>query len=80
VSARSLLPLALGVLAALAAPAAASTRVELNGPVAVPHRRRRHGESRGWAKAVPDGVETVDVPHTWAWAPRRARGGRVVLA
>lgn len=56
--------LALG-LALLASPAAASTRIDLNGPWQFRIDADGGGEAAGWAKAVPDGVETVDVPHTW---------------
>src|SRR5512134_2248012 len=63
--ARSLLPFAAGVLSLLATPLAAGTRIDLNGPWQFRIDADGKGEARGWARAVPDGVETVDVPHTW---------------
>lgn len=48
-----------------AAPAAAGTRVDLNGPWQFRVDPDGSGARRGWAGAVPAPVESVDVPHTW---------------
>jgi beta-galactosidase/beta-glucuronidase len=53
------------VLAACVAPVAASTRLDLNGPWQFGVDADGGGEKAGWARALPAGVETVDVPHTW---------------
>jgi beta-galactosidase/beta-glucuronidase len=52
-------------LLAAASPAAAGTRVDLNGPWQFRIDPAGTGARQGWAKAVPSPVETVDVPHTW---------------
>ena len=53
------------LLAVLATPSQAATRVDLNGPWQFRIDADGGGEKAGWAKAVPADVETVDVPHTW---------------
>jgi hypothetical protein len=49
----------------LAAPCAAGTRLDLNGPWQFRIDPDGTGARQGWAENVPSPVETVDVPHTW---------------
>jgi hypothetical protein len=49
----------------LAAPAVAGTRIDLDGPWRFRIDPDGSGARQGWASAVPDGAETVEVPHTW---------------
>jgi beta-glucuronidase len=62
---RSFSPFAAGVLVLLATPLAAGPRIDLNGPWQFRTDADGKGEARGWARVVPDGAYTVDVPHTW---------------
>ncbi len=62
-------------LAAAARPAGASTRLDLNGPWQFRVDADGRGEAAGWAKAEPDDVETVDVPHTWGVGPHAEHEG-----
>ena len=43
----------------------ASTRISLNGEWQFRLDPQRNGESQGWAVRMPDGAESVVVPHTW---------------
>jgi beta-glucuronidase len=43
----------------------ATTKFDLNGQWMFRTDPAREGLTRGWSKAVPADVETVDVPHTW---------------
>jgi beta-glucuronidase len=58
-------PLVPALVLSCAATASAGTRVSLNGPWQFRIDQRGSGAAAGWARAVPDAVETVDVPHTW---------------
>ena len=71
---RAPFPLALLLVALASAPALAGTRVDLDGPWQF---RVDDGsaDAAGWARAVPAGVETVDVPHTWGVGPHAEHEG-----
>lgn len=45
--------------------ALASARVDLNGDWQFRTDPQKQGETQGWMKQLPDGTETVRVPHTW---------------
>ncbi len=60
------LPVTTLVALAVACPSAlAGTRIDLNGAWQFRIDPDGSGEARGWARAVPAAVETVEVPHTW---------------
>jgi beta-glucuronidase len=63
----SLFGAVLSVTAVLASTrtSAGATRVDLDGDWRFAIDGEKAGVRRGWTKAVPDGVETVRVPHTW---------------
>ncbi len=42
-----------------------SVRVDLNGDWQFRTDPQKQGETQGWMKQLPDGTETVRVPHTW---------------
>ncbi len=42
-----------------------SVRVDLNGDWQSRTDPQKQGETQGWMKQLPDGTETVRVPHTW---------------
>jgi len=57
------------LVVAAAVPVVASTRIDLEGPWQFRIDADGGGEGRGWARAVPSGTRTVDVPHTWGVGP-----------
>jgi beta-glucuronidase len=65
------------VLAVCAAglPVVAGARIDLNGPWQFRMDPDGSGEARGWARSVPAGVESVDVPHTWGIGPHAEHEG-----
>jgi beta-glucuronidase len=69
---RAALPL---LLIALAAPAAAATRIDLGGAWQFRVDEDGSGSRRGWANRVPSSVETVEVPHTWGVGPHAEHEG-----
>lgn len=60
---------------ALAGGASAGTRIDLDGPWQFRVDEKGSGASQGWARALPEGVETVDVPHTWGIGPHAEHEG-----
>lgn len=56
---------AAGLLALLAVPGGAAVSIDLSGPWRFRVDAEGSGFGNGWARAVPDGAEVVDVPHTW---------------
>ena len=71
-------PLSLSVavlLVLLAGAAGAGTRVDLNDAWPFRVDADASGAAKGWAKAVPSPVETVDVPHTWGVGPHAEHEG-----
>jgi len=75
VASRFLLAGALALALASAGAASAGTRVDLNGPWQFRVDETASGAALGWAKAVPEGVETVGVPHTWGVGPHAEHEG-----
>jgi beta-galactosidase/beta-glucuronidase len=63
------------LLIGLAVPAAAATRIDLGGPWQFRIDPDGSGARKGWARAVPSPVETVDVPHTWGVGPHAEHEG-----